>query len=176
MSQKKPKTNKKDDPRNLVEYTYRDLGQEYLMRRKMWRAIVMAILMGIALIVFIALYVNEAQRVQQTYREQYRKALEHAVSDIEGYQNAEGDYEFRYRLIVSDVATANSFAFLIKDFTEEQKIVNSWYSASVRYPQQMQEAERMEETRKALVDIIDNLDKGYEELDTVIEGLNLKGY
>ena len=47
MSQKKPKTNKKDDPRNLVEYTYRDLGQEYLMRRKMWRAIVMAILMGI---------------------------------------------------------------------------------------------------------------------------------
>ena len=175
MSQK-PKTNKREDPRNLVEYTTRDYGQEYLMHRKMWRAIVMSIVTGIALIVFIALYVNEAQRVQQTYREQYRKALEQTVADIEGYQNAEGDYEFRYRLILSDVATANSFAFLLKDFTEEQKITNAWYSACVRYPQQMQEPERMEDTRQAVVDILDNLDKGYEELDTVIDGLNLKGY
>lgn len=176
MSKTKPKTNKKDDPRNLVEYTFRDMGQEYLMRRKMWRAIVTAILLGIALIVFIALYVNEVQRVQQTYRAQYRAALEHAVSDIEGYQNAEGDYEFRYRLILSDVASADSFAFLINDFTEEQKIINGWYSACVRYPQQMQETDRMEETRKALADILDNLDKGYEELDAVIEGIDLKGY
>jgi uncharacterized membrane protein YcjF (UPF0283 family) len=176
MSKTKPKTNKKEDPRNLVGYTYRDMGQEYLMRRKMWRAVVAAILTSIALIVFIALYVNEVQRVQLTYRAQYRDALSHAISDIEGYQNAEGDYEFRYRLILSDVAAAKSFAFLIEDFTEEQKIINGWYSASVRYPKQMQEAERLEDTRKSLEDILDNLDKGYEELDAVVNGIDLKGY
>ena len=70
---RKPK--KKDEAQKMLEYTYRDSGQEYLMRQKMLRAIVIAIILGIALTVFIALYVAETKRVQETYRAQYNKSL-----------------------------------------------------------------------------------------------------
>ena len=98
---RKPK--KKDEAQKMLEYTYRDSGQEYLMRQKMLRAIVIAIILGIALTVFIALYVAE------TYRAQYNKSLIAVLEDIHSYQNADGDFELRYRMLVSDMASANSF-------------------------------------------------------------------
>ena len=105
MSREK-KTKKRDSVENMVAYTYRDSGQEYLMRQKMVRAIVISIILAIALTVFVALYVSETRRVQETYRAQYDKALINVLEDIHSYQNADGDFELRYRMIVSDMSVA----------------------------------------------------------------------
>ena len=52
MSREK-KTKKRDSVENMVAYTYRDSGQEYLMRQKMVRAIVISVILAIALTVFV---------------------------------------------------------------------------------------------------------------------------
>ena len=46
---------KKETAKDLVQYTYRDNGQEFIMKRKMVSAIIVALLFAIALAVFIAL-------------------------------------------------------------------------------------------------------------------------
>ena len=132
---KKEKTNK-EQVQKMIEYTYRDSGQEYLMRQKMLRAIVLAIVLAIALVVFIALYVAEKHKIQETYRTKYQKALIDVAADVDSYRNADGDFDLRYRMLISDMATANSFAFLLEDFTEQQKTVNGFYTVVIKYPQQ----------------------------------------
>lgn len=169
---RKPK--KKDDAQKMLEYTYRDSGQEYLMRQKMLRAIVIAIILGIALTVFIALYVAETKRVQETYRAQYNKSLISVLEDIHSYQNADGDFELRYRMLVSDMASANSFAFLLNDFTERQKSINGLYTVVIKYPEQTQK--RIDEVEVIFADLTANLDKGYDEMDEFVASIDLKGF
>ncbi|MBQ6638886.1 MAG: hypothetical protein IJH82_09605 [Lachnospiraceae bacterium] len=169
---RKPK--KKDDAQKMLEYTYRDSGQEYLMRQKMLRAIVIAIILGIALTVFIALYVAETKRVQETYRAQYNKSLIAVLEDIHSYQNADGDFELRYRMLVSDMASANSFAFLLNDFTERQKSINGLYTVVIKYPEQTQK--RIDEVEVIFADLTANLDKGYDEMDEFVASIDLKGF
>ena len=169
---KKPK--KKDDAQKMLEYTYRDSGQEYLMRQKMLRAIVIAIILGIALMVFIALYVAETKRVQETYRAQYDKSLVNVLADIHSYQNADGDFELRYRMLVSDMASANSFAFLLDGFTERQKSINGLYTVVIKYPEQTQK--RIDEVEVIFADLTANLDKGYDEMDEFVASIDLKGF
>jgi hypothetical protein len=169
---KKPK--KKDDAQKMLEYTYRDSGQEYLMRQKMLRAIVIAIILGIALTVFIALYVAETKRVQETYRAQYNKSLIAVLEDIHSYQNADGDFELRYRMLVADMSTANSFAFLLDDFTERQKSINGLYTVVIKYPEQTQK--RIDEVEVIIADLTANLDKGYDEMDEFVASIDLKGF
>ena len=169
---RKPK--KKDDAQKMLEYTYRDSGQEYLMRQKMLRAIVIAIILGIALTVFIALYVAETKRVQETYRVQYNKSLISVLEDIHSYQNADGDFELRYRMLVSDMASANSFAFLLNDFTERQKSINGLYTVVIKYPEQTQK--RIDEVEVIFADLTANLDKGYDEMDEFVASIDLKGF
>lgn len=169
---KKPK--KKDDAQKMLEYTYRDSGQEYLMRQKMLRAIVIAIILGIALTVFIALYVAETKRVQETYRAQYNKSLIAVLGDIHSYQNADGDFELRYRMLVADMSTANSFAFLLDDFTERQKSINGLYTVVIKYPEQTQK--RIDEVEVIIADLTANLDKGYDEMDEFVASIDLKGF
>ena len=165
---------KKKDKQEMFEYTYRDMGQELIMKRKMVRAIIFSIITLIALAVFIALYIEETQRVQETYRKQYKSSLITISEEIQFYLDAEGDYEFRYRHVTADLDVAATFATLIKDFDEEQKAMTQLYSAYLKYPQQM--SERMETVKQAIDDIINNLDKGYDEVREIIAGLDLKGY
>ena len=111
----KEKKSKKQNKDDLYKYTTRDLGQEFIMKKKMIAAIFALLITLSALAVFIALYVDERKRVQQTYYEQYLKCVETTIQDIDSYNNAEGDLEFRYRRIVADMSSVNSFAFLIDD-------------------------------------------------------------
>ena len=63
----------------MITYTARDMGQEYLMKRKTVYAVVVSIVTVLALIAFIALYVDECKRVQETYRAQYATTLRQVV-------------------------------------------------------------------------------------------------
>ena len=44
----------------------------------------------------------------------------------------------------------------------------------LRYP--VQTAEGLEEVETAINDILENLDKGYDEVRTFVEGIDKKGY
>ncbi len=158
----------------MIEYTYRDMGQEYLMKRKTVRAVVVSILTTLALIVFIALYLDECKRVQETYREQYTVMLRQVVDDIESYQNAEGDLDFRYRRMTADMNTAASFLFLLEGQEDEKKAAQELYTVMLRYPEQT--ADGLEEIKTAVNDILANLDKGYDEVRAFVEGIDKKGY
>ncbi|MBR2523565.1 MAG: hypothetical protein IKE53_03905 [Clostridiales bacterium] len=150
------------------------MGQEYIMQKKMIRAIIALVISLIALAVFVALYIDESRRVQETYRMQYLKCVEIVISDIESYNNAEGDYDFRYRRIVADMNSVSSFAFLLKDFDEEKITINELYTVFLKYPEQM--SSKLDEAHQALSDIYANLDKGYDEANALVESIELKGY
>ena len=153
------------------------MTQEYIMKRKMILAIILSIVTSIALAVFIGLYIDECRRVQETYRTQFNANLAHTIDSVESYQNAEGDFDARYRRVLSDMSSADSFAFLLENLTEEQKIaVNELHTCLIRYPEQMKEPERMEAFRQALVDLQENLDKGFEEAQAVVDTIDKKGH
>ena len=153
------------------------MTQEYIMKRKMVLAIIYSVITSVALAVFIGLYIDECNRVQETYRTQFNANLAHTIDSVESYQNAEGDLEARYRRILSDMSSADSFAFLLKNLTEEQKIaVNELHTCLLKYPEQMQEPERMEALRQTLVDLHENLDKGFDEAKALVDGIDKKGH
>ena len=153
------------------------MNQEYIMKKRMIRAIVLFIITFIALLIFIGLYIDETRRVQETYRAQFNANLAHTADSIESYLDNDGDLEMRYRRIVSDMSSADSFAFLLTNLTDQQKItVNELHSAILRYPEQMQERERMEATLQAVQDLQENLDKGFEEAEEIVASLDLKGH
>ncbi len=153
------------------------MTQEHIMKRKMIRAIIFSVITSVALAVFIGLYVDECNRVQETYRTQFNANLAHTIDSVESYQDAEGDLEARYRRILSDMSSADSFAFLLKNLTEEQKIaVNELHTCLLKYPEQMQEPERMEALRQTLVDLHENLDKGFDEAKALVDGIDKKGH
>ncbi len=149
------------------------MNQEKIMKRRMIRAIILFLITLVALIVFIALYVDETKRVQETYRRQYRTNLEKVSEDIESYKNGEGDHELRYMRIVSDMSAANSFAFLLDDFEEKSIIVNELTTCIMKYPEQMKT--KLDDMDKAVKDILDELDKGYDEAKAVVSSVDKKG-
>ncbi|MBR4587883.1 MAG: hypothetical protein IKO30_06180 [Lachnospiraceae bacterium] len=168
------KIKKKNNAEQMINYTYRDIGQEYLMKKKTVRAVTFSLITFVALLVFIALYIEETKEVQRTYRREYRECLETVSEDIKYYQNAEGDFEFRYRHLVADMCSANSFAVLINDFTDEQKAIGELYTVFLKYPEQMKE--KLAEAKQGIDDILANLDKGYDEIRAVVDSIDLKGY
>lgn len=167
---------KKDASKDMVKYTYRDNGQEFIMKRKMVTAIIVTIVFAIALAVFIALYIDETRKVQETYRRQYGLCIEKVLYDIDSYNGAEGDHEFRYRRIVADMNSVASFGFLIDDLevSDHKKTINELYTAFLKYPVQMKD--RLDDAKTALEDINSNLDKGYEEAQAIVDSIDLKGY
>ena len=175
MAKKKDKKdNKKDALQGMIDYTYRDMGQEFIMRRKMLRAIVLMIITMIALVVFIALYIDERQKVQETYRKQYVKAIETADDEIKGYLNADGDLDYRYRMIFTSMAEARVFAFLRKDFVDNQKSINELYTVFLKYPDQTRE--RMEEVKVLLDDILSEKREAYDNINEFVDSIYKKGY
>ncbi|MCR4646783.1 MAG: hypothetical protein K5695_15475 [Oscillospiraceae bacterium] len=140
-------------------------------------AIIFSVITSVALAVFIGLYVDECNRVQETYRTQFNANLAHTIDSVDSYLDADGDHATRYRRILSDMSSADSFAFLLKNLTEEQKItVNELHTCLIKYPEQMQERERMEDFRQALDDLHSNLDKGFEEAQEIIDSIDKMGH
>ena len=170
----KIKTKKEIPAKDMVKYTARDFGQEYIMKRKMVRAIVLAILSLIALAVFVALYIAETAKVKEKFRQQYRKSLDTFSLDLDNYLNADGDFEFRYRVLLSDISNVNAFVFLVDDYEDKQKSINGLYTVFIKYPEQTQK--RLDEVAVFIKDVIANLDKGYEEMDKFVESIDKKGY
>lgn len=144
------------------------------MKRRMISAIVLFLITFVALLVFIALYMDEVKRVQETYKKQYRTGLQDVITDIESYKNAEGDLELRYMRIVSDLSGANAFVFLIEDLDEEKKTINEVSTCLIKYPEQMKG--KLDELETAINDILENLDKGYDEAQALVDSVDKKGY
>ena len=149
------------------------MDQQAIMKRKMISAIVFALIMAIGMLVFIGLYIDEKRIVQERYKEQYSTSLKHVSEDIDSYLNAEGDKDMRYTRIVCDMSTADSFAFLIDNYTEKQKTVNELYTCLLKYPEQM--TGKLEDVKDAVEDMRQDLDKGYDKAEDIIDSVDKKG-
>ena len=143
------------------------------MKGKLVSTIILLIATLIALLIFIALYVDETHKVQKTYRDQYRTELGHVSGEIEGYLKAEGGHDTRYFMVIGYMSSASSYAFLLDNFTEEQKTMNQLYTCLIKYPEQM--SERLEDVKKAVDHILEDLDKGYDEVREIIDSIDKKG-
>ncbi len=153
------------------------MTQEHMMKKRMQRSRVLFSITFIALLVFIGLYIDETRRVQETYRAQFIANLAHTADSVDSYLNAEGDWPLKYRRILSDMSSADSFAFLLKNLTEDQKvIVNEMHTCLLKYPEQMQERERLEAFGQAVKDLQSNLDVGFEEAEELISTIDKKGH
>ncbi|MBR5372825.1 MAG: hypothetical protein IK130_11500 [Oscillospiraceae bacterium] len=153
------------------------MTQEHIMKRRMVIAIMLMIAAVIAMLVFLGLFVDEKRRVQETYRTQFNANLADTVEAVDSFLKDDNDKEFRYRRILSDMAGADSFAFLLENLTEEQKIaVNELHSCLIKYPEQMKDKTRLADMRQALVDMGENLDKGFEEAKAVVDAIDRKGH
>ena len=144
------------------------------MKKRMIRAIILFSLTLIALLVFIALYVDETRRVQETYRTQYRTNLTKVLEDIESYQNSEGDFELRYARLISDMSAANAFKFLLNDYESQQKTINEVHTCILKYPEQMKE--KLPELETAVQDILADLDQGYTEAAELVKSVDKQGH
>ena len=140
----------------------------------MMRVIIWSIIMTVALAVFIALYISESRKVQRKYKSQYITCIGIVREDIESYENADGNLEFRYNKLVSDMNSVNSFVYLL-DYRsdDDKKKVSELYTVLLKYPNQMKE--KLTEVDQALADMEKDLDKGYEKAGTIVDGINLKG-
>ena len=147
------------------------------MKRRMVIAITLMLVSLIVMLLFIGLFVAEKRRVQETYRIQFNTNLADTVEAVDSYLDNENDMDFRYRRIISDMASADCFAFLLENLTEEQKIaVNELHSCFLKYPVQMKDKTRLAEVRQALSDMGENLDKGFEEAKAIVDAIDRKGH
>lgn len=150
------------------------MNQEILMKRRMIRAIVLFLLTLVALVVFIALYIDETKRVQETYRIQYMTNISHVIEDIDSYNNGSGDHSLRYMRIVNNMGSVSSFAFLINSISDDKKIaINELNACVMKYPEQMKD--KLDEMKIALNDILDGLDKGYSEVTELVSSVDKMG-
>ncbi|MBR1724611.1 MAG: hypothetical protein IJ723_06300, partial [Ruminococcus sp.] len=145
------------------------MNQEKLMKRRMVTAIIAWIVTFITLLVFIGLYIDETHRVQETYRKQYLTEIKHASQEIEAYIDNQGDLDLRYKRIIYYMSAADSYAFLINDFTDQQIVVNELSTCFVKYPEQM--SEKLEETKEALDEMYANHDKGYKAAEEIVDAI-----
>lgn len=147
------------------------------MKRRMVIAIALMLVSVVVMLVFMGLFIDETRRVQETYRTQFNANLAHTVDSLDSYLGNENDMEARYRRILSDMASADSFAFLLDNLTEEQKIaVNELHTCLILYPEQMHDKTRLTDMKQALNDMMENLDKGFEEAKAVVDGIDKKGH
>lgn len=150
-------------------------SQESIMKRRMVSSIILFTITFVAMLVFVGLYIDETKRTQETYYVQYTTNLKHVSEDISSYLNAEGDKDFRYTRIVSDMSSANSFAFLLDRLSEQdKKAVNELNACIMKYPEQM--PAKLGDMQKAVDDILAGLDKGYEEAQALVDSIDKLGH
>ena len=144
------------------------------MKVKMVAAITLSLFTTVALCVFIALYFEETAKNRRILKEKYMENLSYACEEIDTYLETKTDLELHYNMLISDVGAARSMIFLIDDYSaEKQKTINTFHYCLVKYPDQM--TEKLEESRTAMDDITANLDKGYEELEAIIDSIDKLG-
>lgn len=144
------------------------------MKIKMTIAIVISILSIIGMLVGFGLYADEKEKTQITYHDKYIQNLTEAAIEIDTYLETNKDLQLHYNMLISDIGAARNMAFVLDSFSEEkQKTINKFHYCLVKYPEQMQE--KLEEIYTAVDDISANLDKGYDEINDIIETLDLLG-
>ena len=143
------------------------------MKAKLVTTIMLLIATLTALLIFIGLYVDERHKTGKAYRDHYMAEMQHLSGEIDGYLKADGGHDTRYYMIVGYSSCAASYAFMMDNFEEQQKAVNQLYTCLVKYPEQMHE--RLEDVKTAVDHILQNLDKGYDELRELIESIDKKG-
>lgn len=149
------------------------MNQEKIMKARMVTAIIISVVLAIVMLVFIGLYADSTHKIQETYQTQYAKCIKLASDELGTYLERKTDYNIHYSMLVSDIGSARTLAFLIDNFTAHQKTINEFQYALVKYPEQMKS--KLKAVHTALVHLTENLDKGYDELDKITNGINKLG-
>lgn len=121
----------------------------------------------------MGLYMDKSEEVRKTYIAKYMENLSAASEEIDTYLESGKDLPMRYNMILSDMGSARSLVFLIDDYTDEQKAINELHYCFVKYPEQMQG--KLEDVKKALDHITGNLDKGYREVNEIVDSVDKMG-
>lgn len=145
------------------------MNQEKIMKAKMITAIVICIAAIAGLFVFIGLYMDKSEEVRKTYIAKYMENLSAASEEIDTYLESGKDLPTRYNMILSAMGAARSLVFLIDDYTDEQKAINELHYCFVK----MQG--KLEDVKKALDHITENLDKGYREVNEIVDSVDKMG-
>lgn len=143
------------------------------MKAKMIAAIFIAAFALIAAFVFAGLYRDERSKTRLAYIEQYEYNITQAADELDVYLEKETDLDIHYNMTLSYIGTARSMVFLVDDYTEKQKTINELHYCFVKYPDQMKG--KLKESSKALHDIADHLDKGYEEAQDIVDSIDKLG-
>ena len=149
------------------------MNQEKIMKAKMISAFVIALISVVGVFVFAGLYTEKSKEIQRTYREKYIENVQYASDEIQTYLTKKKDYEIRYNMILSDMGAARNLIFLIDGKEKEQNVFNELHYCFVKYPQQMKD--KLQDVKKALDDIGDNLDKGYDEAEKIVDSVDKMG-
>ena len=149
------------------------MNQEKIMKAKMVTAIFIALAAVVAVFVFAGLYFDQRRMNRLEYIDQYENNILLAAEEIDKYNEKQTDYDLHYNMVLSDLGAARSIIFLIDDYTEKQKIINELHYCFVKYPNQMRE--KLDDSSKALHDIADHVDKGYDEAKEIVDSINKLG-
>ena len=149
------------------------MNQEKIMKAKMLTAIFIALAAVIAAFIFAGLYSDEKTKTRLAYITQYEENISKAADELDKYLKKQTDYDIHYSMVLSDLGAARSLVFLIDGYTDKQKTINELHYCFVKYPEQM--SGKLEEASKALHDISDHLDKGYEEAQEIVDSINKLG-
>lgn len=149
------------------------MNQEKIMKAKMVTAIFIALAAVVAVFVFAGLYFDQRRINRLEYIDQYENNILLAAEEIDKYNEKQTDYDLHYNMVLSDLGAARAIIFLIDDYTEKQKIINELHYCFVKYPNQMRE--KLDDSSKALHDIADHLDKGYDEAKEIVDSINKLG-
>lgn len=149
------------------------MNQEKIMKAKMVTAIFIALAAVVAVFVFAGLYFDQRRMNRLEYIDQYENNILLAAQEIDKYNEKQTDYDLHYNMVLSDLGAARSIIFLIDDYTEKQIIINELHYCFVKYPNQMRE--KLDDSSKALHDIADHLDKGYDEAKEIVDSINKLG-
>lgn len=149
------------------------MNQEKIMKAKMITAIVFAVTALIAVLVFAGLYFDQRQKNRLDYIYRYENSILNAAEEIDKYNEKLTDYDLHYNMILSELGAARTIVFLVDGYTDEQKIINEIHYCFVKYPDQMKN--KLNESAQAFHDIADHLDKGYEEVQEIINSVDKLG-
>ena len=149
------------------------MNQEKIMKAKMVTAIFIALAAVVAVFVFAGLYFDQRRINRLEYIDQYENNILLAAEEIDKYNEKQTDYDLHYNMVLSDLGAARSIIFLIDDYTEKQIIINELHYCFVKYPNQMRD--KLDDSSKALHDIADHLDKGYDEAKEIVDSINKLG-
>lgn len=143
------------------------------MKAKMITAIVVAVVSIIAVLVFAGLYFDQCQKNRLDYIYRYEESILNAAEEIDKYNEKMTDYDLHYNMILSELGAARTIVFLVDDYTDKQKAINEIHCCFVKYPEQMKD--KLDESAQAFHDIASHLDKGYEELQEIIDSVDKLG-